>query len=247
MCSDCGLITMDGPAISDLPAFGGYPMQPERKFSRSSPLKRLREWHPACERTAERLASALPESYERGMSKPERMRHTQALAYLAYRDDGQTGVTISSLAAQVRVPEERLSKDVKRLSTALGVRGWSVPEDDCDVSAFSRAILGRLKPGHLKRGCSVRGVHRWCRDVFRSAVGSGEVELANAAPKHQADAALAAYCRVVGTPFVEGSFGDPKPSKRGVAESDGERAIRVLTSNTIARRMLPVLIRFSAR
>jgi hypothetical protein len=207
----------------------------------SSPVRRIRNWHPACERTAIGFARSLTSEFTKGMSKAERVRHSQALAYLAYRDDNQTSVSIAQLASDIRVPEHRLSKDIKAVAAKLGIRGWLTDVDDDDDDVFARAMLAVLKPGFMAKGVTVRSVNRWCRDLFLRATCAGEVGVANMAPKHQADAALAIYCEQMGSPFSAGAFGPAKRGRDGALENDKDVAVRVLTRNTTVRKAAIVL------
>ena len=263
VCSDCGIVVPGGSNISGRPpatndATPNEPVPSIDPIAISSPVRRVREMHPGCAESALEFARKLPPAYVRGMTAPERVRHSQALAYLAYRDAGQTRITVARLATQIRVPEERLSKDVRALADALGIRGWTGWDDGSgacvgetdesgDVTAFSRAVLGVLKPGVLARGRTVRAVHSWCRDVFRRAISAGEVELANLAPKHQADAAIAVYCRARGSPFAPGVYGPPKRDRRGVPESETATALRALTRVASARKAADALGRHVSR
>lgn len=214
---------------------------PADPIAASSPIRRVRDWHPACERTAIGFAQTLTADFTKGMSKPERVRHSQALAYLSYRDDNQTNVSIARLASDIRVPEHRLSKDIKAVAAKLGIRGWLTEVDDDDDDVFARAMLTVLKPGFMAKGSTVRAVNRWCRDLFVRATSAGEVGVANLSPKHQADAALAVYCEKLGSPFANGSFGPAKRGRDGVMESESEVAVRVLSRNTTARKAANVL------
>lgn len=245
VCGDCGIITSGGSNISRLGPVTDTHAAPRPMPSSSSadaagassPIRRVRDMHPACERGASELAKRLPPGFTKGMSANERARHSQALAYLVYRDDGCTRVTVAALAAQIRVPEERLSKDVRKLAGQLGIRGWNddFDDDDADVAAFSRAVLGVVRRGALRREHTVRGVHRWCRNIFAKAIAAGDVELANQAPKHQADGAVAAYCRTVGTPFVDGAYGPPTRARTG-PETEAATAVRYLLRAPSARK-----------
>jgi ribosomal protein L37AE/L43A len=240
VCTDCGIFVAGGSNISTAPPCTAgnefTAVLPSDPVARSSPIRRIREWHPACERAATNFARDLTAEYVKGMSKGDRVRHTQALAYLAYRDDGQTTVTIARLAAQVRVPEERLSKDVKAIADRLGIRGWQADNDEEDDDVFARAMLTILKPGFLMRGHKVPLINRWCRNLFARSVRSGEVELANLSPVHQANAAAAVYCECVGSPFAEGVFGPPKRGRDGRLEGSAATAVRALTRNATAKR-----------
>jgi len=237
VCTDCGLFVKGGSNISMAPPCGAPTLTPDiDPIHTSSPIKRLQERHPACARAAESLARTLPADFTKGMSSSDRIRHSQALAYLAYRDDSQASVSPAQLASEIRVPEERLSKDVKAIASKLGIRGWRSEVDDEDEQVFARAMLGILKPGRMVKGRTVRQVNRWCRDLFLRATSAGEVDLANMAPKYQADGALAVYCEVEGSPLNVGSFGPPKRLRCGDVESESRIAVRALTKNATAAR-----------
>lgn len=253
VCTDCGLIVPGGSNIStDPPVFAvdeRPPVPPLDPVIGSSPIRRIREWHPACERTAIAFARKLDPQYTKGMTAAERLRHTQTLAYLAYRDDGQTNVTVGQLAAQIRIPEERLSKDVKAVSASLGIRGWAAEDNDDDEedAAFARTVLASLKSGHLSRTVSIKSVNKWCRDLFARAVRAGEVHFANLPPRHQADAVLAVYCEKMGCPFVDGAFGPPKRARDGSVESAVATAVRSLTKSVPARKAADSIRKYAVR
>lgn len=249
VCTDCGTIVPGGSNISKDPiGFGGdecTAVPPLDPIVGSSPIRRIREWHPACERAAIAFARELDPQFTKGMSAAERLRHTQVLAYLAYRDDAQTSVTIARLAAQIHVPAERLSKDVKAVSARLGIRGWAAEDHEEDDDAeFARAVLATLKPGYVIRGVTVRTVTKWCRDLFKRALSAGEVQFANMPPRHQADAVLAVYCESVAYPFVNGTFGPPKRARTGAVESEVATAVRALTRSAPARRAMDSLRKY---
>ena len=255
VCTDCGMIVRGGSSISSAlpPRADGESfsaVMPPDPVTNSSPVRRIREWHPACERAATSLARRIAPEFMKGMSGVDRVRHTQALAYLAYRDDNQTNVTIAQLAAQIRVPEEKLSKDVKAVAAHLGITGFrsaDAEEDDdgADDAEFSRAVLGLVKPGRLAKGANVRTVNRWCRDMRTRAADAGEVELVNLAPRHQADAAIALFCENCGSPFVDGAFGPPKRARNGTEENRDATAVRTLLKNATARKAAGILRKYA--
>lgn len=246
---ECGIILPGGSNISTVPAYTSPEesthSRPADSVASSSPIRRVRERHPACECTALEFARELGD-YTKGMSQSERMRHSQALAYISYRSQGQTHVTVSTLASEIRVTEERLSKDVRAVVDKLGIRGWQddLKHEDEDEDAFAKAMLRILRPGTLTRGTRPQVVNRWCRSLFVRTVDAGEVDIANLAPKHQADAAAAVYCEKMGNPFVAGLYGPPKCT-RGKQDDECLTAVRALLRNAAARRAADILRKFA--
>lgn len=190
-------------------------------------LRRVREWHAGCDRTATRIARDLTEAYTKGMSLADQTRHSQALAYLAYRTDGQS-VALAELAAEIRVPEERLSKDVKAIEAQLGTRGFEFEVDG--AVEFSAAVLSLVHGGVVKAGTKIQEVTRWCKSLYCRAARSQDVAFDNLAPKHQAAAAVALYCKHRGSPFLPPA----EAVERGLDTLD-EAKILKMTIASIAR------------
>ena len=213
----------------------------------SSPLKRLKEWHPACEPAALSFARQLTVNYTKGMTKGERIRHTQVLAFLAYKDDAQGHVSLASLAASIGVPEERLSKDVKNAAQAIGIKAW-LPQNDFgdETEALGRAVVTLVKPHMVKRGAAgVRDMNRWCKKTFTSAAEAGEVDLVNYAPKYQARGAIAVYCERMGSPFQSRALCTPKRKRDGQLEDECVATVRYLTANQTAASVAAILRKYA--
>ena len=203
ICGDCGSILPGGSAIyqqSSAWEDGSFATASAKPVAsvRCTCLRRLREWHPACESVATRLVDDLGEGFTRNMSEMDQKRHTQALAYLAYRADGQS-VTMAHLAADILVPEERLSKDVKSIESKLGLCGFVVAETDAD--AFAAVLPSLVRQDALREGTRINDVTRWCHSLFKRSADKGDVGFLNTSPRNQALAALVVYCERKGTPF----------------------------------------------
>ena len=239
VCEGCGAILSHGPRLAREPTFvdrgqySGMALDPQQGGSaatiHSKLLQRVRNIHPACEETVAEYMRVIGTEFEKGMKPDERVRNAQALTYIAYRDDGKD-VTLASLAEQIRVPEEGLSKDVKLIASKLGLRGFSMVDSDTD--AFASAMLTLLAPDRMARGrhARVREVNKWCRSLFAYAHDAGEVDVINMAPRHQAAGAAAVYCESVGDPFKPGTF-----------DSSSKNAYMALTRNPTARRASTIL------
>jgi hypothetical protein len=163
------------------------------------------------------------------MCEIDQKRHTQALAYLAYRADGQN-VPMSKLAGDILVPKERLSKDVKAIEARLGLCGFIVADTDAD--AFASVLPTMIMSHSLCDGVRVVDVTRWCRSIFDRAAASGNAEFLNAAPRNQAMAALVLYCERVGTPFTEEYMNAYVGSKRKRCDGNTTAAMISAMSKT---------------
>ena len=230
VCISCGVCLPGGSCISNQAAFSeqdNYAYKPPRNSSDSCPLINIvREKHPGCLNTAANLVNAVKDPPAKGMPVSEHTNLAQALAYIAFRVDGQS-VTILDMAYQVNVPIERLRKDVKRMSERLGIASVSSvtvkdardEEDDDDangdVAAFKQSMLDVLRPLNL-RASKVRVINVWCTTLFRVALAADDIDVINAPPKHTAGAILSIYSRQPVNPF-----GISHKRKRGDSKDDG--------------------------
>jgi hypothetical protein len=209
VCTSCGIVLPGGSRIADTVAFSehdNYKHSRRCAMSDSCPLiSILREKQPGCINTAIGIINSADASLLKGTCASEHPRFAQALAYIAFRVDGQR-VNIADLASQVRVPIERLRKDIKRLSRRLGIASTSLVNandidgsDDGDtsgdVAVFKQALIGVLRQCNLVDPTKVRQVNSWCTQLFRRALRAKDIDVINAPPKHAAEAALSIYCR----------------------------------------------------
>ena len=276
VCTDCGVI-VSHVLISDEPSFScadRYRAPKPDPIERCELVEMVRSRHPACHATALHLRKRLPRDLR--ISKSEMPRYAQALAWLAYREDGQQ-VKMADLAGQIQVPAERLSKDIRRLSQSIAQdkpdgthhnaqkvdvaepaeedtvsKPACLPEDSEDLKYFTHATLSLLNPSLLTQGVSVRTVNVWSRRIFVKCLLEGRVEVLNVAPRHQAAAAVAAYCSQADKcPFTQAAvewLGSDqhtcKRSKKRAREESGAQTgaakacavIAALTHNAAARR-----------
>lgn len=199
-----------GSCISDRAAFSeqdNYKRTRRSTTSDSCPLINIvREKQPGCINTAISIVDAAKCSLVKGICVSEHGRFAQALAYISFRMDGQC-VNICDLASQIRVPIERLRKDVKRLSSRLGIVSASpvvandIQEDvdnadiNGDIAAFKTAVVGVLRPWNIASPAVMREINSWCTRAFQCAMSADDVDVINAPPKHSAEAALSIYCQ----------------------------------------------------
>ena len=229
ICTSCGVILPGGSYISDRVAFSehdNYKPMPRPTLSDSCPLVGiLREKHPGCLNTAVAIVNAAEKPLTKGLHSAEYPQLAQALAYISFRADKQR-VDICDLAHQVRVPIERLRKDINRLSDRLGMASVSHVDqntkedvDDVDasgdVSAFKQEVIAVLRPWNLASASQVRSINCWCSALFQAALRAGDVEVINAPSKYSAKAALSLYCQT-----EDNVFGVTKKRKRGGDDDD---------------------------
>ena len=250
ICTSCGVILPGGSFISDRVAFSEhdhYKPTQRSTLSDSCPLVGiLREKHPGCLNSAIGIVNAAEKPLTKGLHSSEYSQLAQALAYISFRADKQH-VDICDLAHQVRVPVERLRKDIKRLSCRLGIASLSHAEgrdaednsDDVDasgdISAFKQALIAVLCPWNLASASQVRDINRWCSELFQSALLAGDVEIINAPSKYSAKAALSLYCQQ-----EDNVFGVTRKRKRGGSD-DGDHVphffVASLTKHTSTRKV----------
>lgn len=260
VCTDCGVKLSCQPRMVNVPTYNqqGHveAVHSRNEHADTYVIKQIRNRHPACETQAIEFSRQLGSDFTKGMSKEDQKRHALALAFLVYRDDSQSHITIRSLATEIHVPEERLSKDVKSVAARLGIKGWQnntlEDEDDEDDpnsvhKDFNRALLTRLQLGIMRKGrVGIREASKWCKKIYIAASNADERDLINIAPNHRADAAIALFCQANGSPFVDGALGGRKRKRDGSIESTDEATFRVLTENMTARRAMKTLKKYVA-
>jgi hypothetical protein len=174
-------------------------------MSDSCPLVNIiREKHPGCLNTVVGIVDSSKKPLVKGLHSSEYPQLAQALAYVAFRTDGQY-VDIGNMARQVRVPIERLRKDVKRISDRLGISSVAPVEatdiadeaDQADASgdilAFKKAMVTVLRLYNVASASQVRGINSWCTKLFKAALLAEDVDVINAPSKHSTTAALSLY------------------------------------------------------
>ena len=58
-----------------------------------------------------------------------------------------------------------------------------------------------LRPWNLLSASDLRVVNKWCTALFKTALQAKDIDVVNAPPQHQAEAALALYVRAPGNRF----------------------------------------------
>lgn len=210
VCTSCGIILPGGSSVCKLIAHSesdNYRPVPHARQAETCPLVNiLQERHPGCLNVATSLVNSMKGNITlaKGIQSRDRPRYAQALAYIAYKEDGQN-VKLCDMARQIRVPVERMRKDIKKLAQRLKISepGAAYPMDakDCieeeemseDVSQFKKSLLSIVRPWGEISAKDLRKINAWCTNVFESAIQSRNMEVLNAPPSNVAKAALSMY------------------------------------------------------
>ena len=256
VCTACGLVLPGGSSVYDQVAYSEKDNYSDRDHPRKPKNARalidiLEEIHPGCVNSAIGVVNASKDpNILKGVPTSEHDRLAQALAYVAYRMDGQPA-NIADLASQVCVPVERLRKDINRLSSKLGIdsvspttlRDIQDDEDELDASGdvaeFKRALIGVVKPWAslaVANAARVRDINAWCSNLFRAAMAAGDVQVTNSPPRCAAEAALAIYCKMPGN-----ALGWTMKRPRDAGDDPMRKFVSSLTKHATSRRVASCL------
>lgn len=216
VCGDCGVVMPWGCNIADVAAYANrdqFAPPPRDAVCNTPLLSRIREVHPSCFDAALDIVARLVDRYPRAFHPSVLDRVSQAIAHIAYKQNG-TYVSIQALAKQVNMPEERLSKEVREISSHSCVSATEIqrfngvgrPDVAEGFEEFGAAVLSFVRPGTVRGGrTTVVQVTRWCKSRYdRMRSLKGNERFMNSAPSKQAQAAILLYAQEVDDPFCGG-------------------------------------------